>query len=335
MVVCMNHELRNYLNLFMNNTAEAKNQFFWQESLTKKLMALLYTAENKRLDGENIKDCHRLLKMNTGVFSMFRGNSAYNIAALLSLKPDKERLLKNTLDIYDRMKAVKLRSSDYLTIAAFLIASQTKEENYANVIHRTREFYDGMKSNHIFITGEDDYIFSAMLGLSEIDTKTGTEQLEHLYQKLKPIFGSGNGLQSLTQILLLDGYSEEAILKVTELNHAFKSENLRLDKRETIASLGILSLLPVHKNDVITAMKEVYEFLRSQNGFGVLSATKQEVLIYASAIVCFPYMEEAKNSLVSGVLSTTVTNIILAQQAIMVAVAASTSAAVIASSSTH
>lgn len=331
----MNNEPSFYLNLFINNTMEAKSQFIWQGTLTKKLMALLYTAENKRLDGENIKDCHRLLKMNTGVFSMFRGNSAYNIATILSLKSDKERLLKNTLDVYDRMKSVKLRSSDYLTIAALLIASQTSEENFSKVIHRTREFYDGMKSNHIFITGEDDYIFSAMLGLSDIDTKSGTEQMEQLYQRLKPIFGSRNGLQSLTQILLLGGYSEESLLKVTELNHAFKSENLRLDKRETIASLGVLSLLPIHKNDIVTSVKEAYEYLRRQNGFGVLSTTKQEVLLYACAIASVPYMEEAKDSLVSGVLSTSVTNIILAQQAIMVAVAASTSAAVIASSSTH
>ncbi|MDF2804524.1 MAG: hypothetical protein K0S61_4429 [Anaerocolumna sp.] len=329
----MKDELRGYLNLFIDNTIEAKNQFFWQETITKKLMALLYAGENKRLDGESIKDCHRLLKMNTGVFSMFRGNSAYNIATILSLKPDKERLIRNTLDIYDRMKAVKLRSSDYLAIAALIIATQTNEESYTNVIHRTKEFYEGMKSNHILITGGDDYIFCAMLGLSDIDTKTGSEKLEHLYQRLKPIFGGGDGLQGLTQILLLGGYTEESLYKVIELNNAFRSENLRLDKRETISSLGILALLPVHKNDIVTSVKEVFEFLRVQKGFGALSATKQEVIIYASAVASFPYMEAAKNSLVTGVLSTTVTNIILAQQAAMAAIVASSSVAAIASSS--
>lgn len=327
----MNEELKNSLNLFIGNLAETKKNFYWQDTLTKKLMALIYTSENKKLDAENIKDCHRLLKMNTGVFSMFRGNSAYCIATLLSLKPDKERLLQNTLDVYDRMKAVKFKSSDYLTIAALFIASQTNEDNYPNVIFRAKEFYDGMKSNHILITGGDDYIFAAMLGLSHIDPKTGSAQMERLYQRLKSEFTGGDGLQMLSQILLLGGYTEESLYKVADLNNAFRNDGIRLDKRYTISSLGILSLLPSHKSEIVSAVKEVYEYLRSQKGFGGLSSTKQEVLMYASALASFPFMEESKNTLVTGALSTTITNIILAQQAAMAAIAASSAATAAAS----
>lgn len=331
----MNDALQTSINLFVSNTQEARNCFTWQDSLTKRLMALLYMAEHKKLDAESIKDCHKLLKMNTGTFSMFRGNSAYSIAAMLSLKPDKEKLFQNVLQVYDRMKEAKFKSSDYLTIAALLVASGTDNENYSNVIYRAKEFYDGMKSNHMFITGGNDYIFSAMLGLSDIDPKTGTINLEELYQSLKPEFGGGDGLQMLTQILLLGGFTKESLNHIVDLSKAFKDEGIRLDRRDTISSLGILSLLPANKNDIVCNVKETYDYLREEKGFGVLSISKQELLVFSTALTSFFLLDEAKSSIITGALSNTITNIILAQQAAMAAIAASSAAAATASSSSN
>jgi len=129
-----------------------------------------------------------LVKENTGVFSTFRGNMSLCIAALLSLSADPQGLFDEVLKVYDLMKEAKLRASDYLVVAAYQVAAQTEPANYQNAVDRARAFYDGMKARHFFYTSQDDYIFAAMLGLSDLDVETGTERIEQLYNHLKPEF---------------------------------------------------------------------------------------------------------------------------------------------------
>lgn len=54
-----------------------------------------------------------------------------------------------------------------------------------------------MKNDHRFLTGQDDYIFSAMLGLSDIDVTQGVARMERFFQTLRPEFHTGGGVQAL------------------------------------------------------------------------------------------------------------------------------------------
>lgn len=100
------------------------------------------------------------------------------IATLLSLSGSMEQQLSDTMEVYDRMKKSKFRSSDFLVMAAYQIAAGTDSAAYGTTIDRTKAFYDGMKENHRFYTGKDDYIFAAMLGLSDLDIETALKRME-------------------------------------------------------------------------------------------------------------------------------------------------------------
>lgn len=92
------------LDLFINNASAAKKGFVWKNTMIRRLAALLYTAENRSIDIDAIRGCNTRIKENTGVFSTFRGNSSLGIATLLSLSADPDRLLNDTLTVYDLMK---------------------------------------------------------------------------------------------------------------------------------------------------------------------------------------------------------------------------------------
>ena len=319
------------LELFADNAQRIKKAFAWQNALVTRLAALLYTAEGKAADPEAIRAGQDLIKENTRMFSSFRGNSAITIATLLSLSGEQEPRLTNTLAVHELMKDSKFRTSDYLVVAAYQIAAHTPPDQYIRTVERAKAFYDGMKVRHRFLTGQDDYIFAAMLGISDIEVKRGVERMEELYAELKPEFFSGNSVQALTQVLVLGEDTPEPAARVLALRDAFRAQGLRMDKEYTLSSLGVLSLLPYDQESIVNDVAGTFEFLRTQKGFGNWSITKQELLLLSASLVAFMYVEDVRSGVVTTMLSTSITNIIIAQQT-AVAVAATSSAAAASSS---
>ncbi|MGN7416016.1 DUF4003 family protein [Paenibacillus sp. SAF-068] len=321
------------VELFVTNTQIIKKSFKWQHGMMHRLAALLYAAENKTADGEVIRQSHELIKKNTKLFSSFRGHSAISIATMLSLTTDENAKLADTLHVYDLMKEIKFRTSDYLVIAAYQIATQVSSDQFQPTVERAKSFYDGMKAEHRFLTGQDDYIFAAMLALSNLDVDTGVARMEQLYRELKPEFSSRNSVQALTQVLVLGEDTPDAGARVIDLNQAFRKRDLRMDKTYTLPSLGILSLLPSDRDTLVDQVAETNDWLRTQKGFGGWSIDKQELLLFSSALIAIQHVENLRKGVLTTAISTSITNIIIAQQAAMTAAAAASAAAASSSSS--
>lgn len=316
--------------LFAENAQKIKKSFPWQNALMKRTAALFYAAAGKEVDVDAIKRSMELLRASTGLFSAFRGNAAMSVATLLSLSDDPQGQLLNTLSVYALLREAKFASSDFLAMAAFTIAAGADPQNHADAVKRARAFYDAMKRAHPFLTGQDDAIFAAMLGLSDIGLAEGEARMERLFAALKPEFGSGGGTQALAQILTLAGESDEAVKRLFALRDAFGEKKLRFDKGFSLPSLGVLSLLGAGAEEVVSDTFGIFDFLKGQKGFGFWTTTKQELMIFAAALVA---MEQAEEGILAAALSVSVANIMIAQQAaVMAAVAASSAGAVAASS---
>ncbi len=330
----MKYTGKSRLELFADNAQIIKKEFTWQNTLTKRLAALLYAQEGRRVDCEAIRQCHALMKQNTGAFSAFRGNMALCIAALLSLSPNPQQVFNETLKVYDLLKGVKFRASDFLVVAAYQVAVQADTSDYENVATRARSFYDGMKARHFFYTGQDDYIFATMLGLTNLEVTGGAARIEQLYSRLKGEFSSKNSVQALAQVLVLGNSDDSATNRLLSLRNALRMRRIKLDKAYTLPVLGILALLPVEIDRIVGDIGTAQNTLRAQKGFGVLSVTTQELLLFAASIVAGDYAESIKDGVLTATLSTSITNIMIAQQAaVIAAISASTAAAASSSSS--
>jgi len=322
----MKNEIQSKLALFAANAQAIRKDFTWHDTLVKKMAALLYALDNRSIDCAAIRDSHTQIKNSTGVFSTFRGNMALCVATILSLK-NRVDLFAHTMSVYEMLKNEKFRASDYLVVAAYEIASQAKPEEYGQVVTRTREFYDSMKSKGFFRIGQDDYIFSAMLGLSDIEVKAGTERIEQLYQRFKPEFRSGNSVQALAQVLVLSGDCDTTINRILTIRDMMKSQKIRLDKAYTLPSLGVLALLPVDVNTLVRDIEESVAFLRAQKGFGSWSVDKQALLLFATAIVASVYAKDIENGAITASVSTSIASILIAQQAAIIAAVSASAAA--------
>ncbi len=314
------------LTLLVKNAAALKTSFPWQQPMLRRFAALLFASAGREVDAEAIDTCMRLIKGETGVFSMFRGYVKLGLAAMLSLSDEPERLFSNTLQVYAQMKDARFHASEYLALAAYQIARQVPTERQAEVIARTRAFYEAMKEEHRFITGYDDYIFSAMLGISELDVTEGSMRMERIYQQLKPAFVSRNGLQGMSQVLALFPENDEAVARVTMLRDSLKNCGLNFGRGEALSTLGVLSLLSGETAFVAQEVADTYEELSAQKGFGAFSVQKLERMLLAASVVACGSVQAGGQNAITATLATSITNILIAQQAAMAAVLASAAA---------
>lgn len=321
----MRESLKQKAELFGNNIHALKKKFVWQNAILKRLSALIYAGNGRQMDTKALQESYDLIKEKTDVLSNFRGSSVMTVFTMLSLLNDREKQLINSIKVYEMMKEKKFWPCDFLVIAAYQIAAHTNEENYIETIDRAKAFYDGMKEQHRFITGQNDYIVAAMLALSDIDIEQGLLRMEELYRFFKPEFKTRESVKVLSQILLLSGNHEKVKDIVLELSSKFRKKGIKIDKRYTLSLLGVLSMLSKNSDTLIDEVEKTYKLLRSKKGLGPYTVSKQEMLIISSAIVSFDHADEEKNTLLSTTLLVVITNIIVAQQTAVVIATTSSS----------
>jgi hypothetical protein len=286
--------------------------------MVKRQAALIYALEGRPIDCNAINEGYALMKESTGVLSMFRGYSSIGIAAMLSLKVDRQRIFDRTVSIYEMLKEAKFWRSEYLAVASYMIAVNAEPENYQKTVERTKAFYDGMKDKNWFYTGQNDYIMAAMLALSDADVEKGVSEIEVLYQQLKSEFFSRESVQILAQTMVVGGITGQAADRVIALKNAFRDQNMPMHREYTLPALGILALLPIDVNTIVQEVKEAQTHLKGQKGFGPLSVKKQELLLYATAITASGYAEDVQSGLVKAAVSTSIINLIIAMQMAMI-----------------
>lgn len=332
----MKLDLKNKIDIFVDNTRIMEKGFKWDFKLSQALAALLYTNEAKAIDIDRIKRAKNIIKENTGMFSQFKGNSNLIISTYLSLSPDPKQLFQDTLKTYQRMKEEGFHSSDYLAIAAFNIASQSESYNYEACVTRSKMFYDGIKSNHKFLTGQDDYIYSTMLGLTDLDIPSTIDRIEELYRVLKKYFSSSNAVQCLGEVLVLSKEENNILIKrVVGLYEKFKTHKYNLSGENILGILGILSLVTADSNEdeVVLEVIELCDYLKCKKGFGSFAMTKVQRCMFAISFIVSSYISGSVDKYINASLATSITNIIIAQQTAMIVAASSAAAASSASSS--
>ena len=184
-----------------------------------------------------------------------------------------------------------------------------------------------MRARHFFITSQDDYIFAAMLGLTDLDPAAGSERIERLSAASKASSGTETASRTLAQVLVLGGSDDGIIDRVLALRDTLRARKIRLDKTYTLPVMGVLAMLPVETDRIARDIAAIQDTLGAQKGFGVLSVPTQELLLYAASIAASEYAKNVKDGVLTAALSTSVTNIIIAQRAAMIAAVSASTAA--------
>lgn len=329
----MKETLKQRCQLFVENKEIMKQNFKWENILMHLLCAEVYTEKGKKIEVESIKACKNMIKENVGVFSNFRSNSGIGFAAILSLEEHKEEKFQNILKVYKLLKE-EFFSSEYLALAALTIAQVSESYDYGMIAAKTKRIYSLMKAEHPFLTSSEDSNFAALLALSQYSEVELIDRVETAYQLLKKELGSFNACQSLSHIIALGEEAPETTCrKVLELYKRLYEKNYKFGKSYELPVLGALALCREDSEEIVSDVIEVFEYLRNSKGFGSFSISKRQCLMYGAMLVSSEYSDHIRDHSAQTVALGSITSIMIAQQAaIMAAIIASTTAASSASS---
>ena len=326
----MRHETRKKLELFTNNAEIVRKGISMTSGEDRRMAALLYTVNGKTMDRKAVEDSYAALKKGTGILSSFR-QTPLSTAAMLSMGADPKAALDNAKAVHKMLRDIKFRDSEYLSTAAVQIAAGTEPKNYQVVVNRMRSFYDKMKSKNWLHTGSDDHILAATFALSGANEAVTVNNIDELYQKLKPEFTAKGSVFALAQVLVIGGLTGSAAAnRAVALRDALKEKKIRLDKSYMVPALGILSMFPADAGTVAQEVLEAEEFLRAQEGMGAMKVSNAEIQLYAAALAASAY---AKDGLVAASVSTAMISVLIAQLAVMMVVVAAAAATVVVTAS--
>ncbi|GFZ30672.1 hypothetical protein CSC2_11980 [Clostridium zeae] len=330
----MNSLIADRTNLMIDNFHKLKHGFRWEANLVKHFIAMSQAIDNRKSEMETLLRIRDYIKTHTSWVSYFRGTNELIFVNLLSGEENYADSFSNVQDVYEHMKRSGFRSSPYLPMAAYAIASSSEKTQWNKSIERMARFYDGMKKNHFWITSSDDYVYAAILATTDFNIEETLNKVENYYDVLsKDGFYKGNSLQTLSHILALsEGDVEENCRRTVALYKKLKGEKCKL-RYDALATLGLLALLSIDVDTLVSEIKEVYDYIHSVDGYGFWSLDTSNRTMIAASIVASHYIDNIKNGVLQLSVGNSIHAILIAQQQAATAAACAAVASASAASS--
>ena len=325
----MRPTLEQHCNNFICNRDVVKSIFKWENDQIISASVTSFLNRGILADATKLEECKKLLKDNTGVFSNFRGNVEVPMVVQLAIADVSADKMKKTMQVYETLKK-EFYGSEYLVLAAAVMADMVSEEQAIQMAKKARKIYDKMKKDHPFLTSGEDTVYAVLMAVSEKSDDKMMEEMEVCYKKLKESFYASNEVQALAHVLsVAEGSAEEKCNKVVALYDALRGAEVKYGKYYELVALASLAMLPVEQSVLVEDIKAVDAFLAEQKGYGFLGLDKKTRLMHAAMIVSCDYI---KNDTADIAAMTGAMAVVAAQQAAMCAVIAASAASTAASS---
>ncbi len=267
------------------------------------ICAGMAAGQDRPWDAGRLYACRDLIQEETGLFSNFRGAGHLAVITLLALR-------------------TRFYASQYLPLAALLLADWARGRDLDGVAARAEEIYRRMKREHPFLTGAEDSVFAVLLALSPDTEQAVVDQVEACYDALKHPFGTGQYTQALSHVLALgEGSAQEKRDKVLGVYQGLKAAGRKYGAGYELGTLGSLALLPAPVEELTADVLEVDEFLSHQKGYrGILGLPKNQRLMHSAMLVSGDYVDQRKTSVMGAAAVSGTVAMIAAQEMALCAV---------------
>lgn len=332
--VFMDSDLKQKVDLMIDNYNKLKGGFPWEASLIKHFGAMTHAIRDRKVNIEALEEIKNYIKKETSWMSYFRGTNKFITANLLYFEEDYKIFFRDIQEVYKLMGNKGFGSSSYLPLAAYTIAKQCNKEEWDYRIDRMREFYQKMKANHFWLTSHDDYVYAAVLATSDLNVNEASEEIERCYKCLnEQQFYKGNDLQTLSHILAIgeENYKEKCN-KAVNIYEKLNRKGCRL-QYSGLAILGLLTLITDDIEKITDEIKEVYDYIYEQDSYGFWSLDKSMRTVLAASLVSDSYIDSIKKGILQVSLGNSINAILIAQQQATIAAATAASAAAASASS--
>jgi len=321
----MQEKVKRLCDIFVENKNVIRKNFQWEHEYMSFAAAAQLACKGRRADVETLKNCQKILKNNTGIFSEMRSYVKLPLLVNMTAKDDPESYLQEVKRVNGNLKK---QTFDY---GYRILAAMNICENVADIYHdertqTTNEIYSEMKKKHSFLTDEQDMPAASLLALSNKSTMALTEDMEACFALLKKRFHRSNANQAISEVLALcDGTPQVKAQRAIDIYDTLKKNKCSLESGSIqLAILGCLASLNLSVETICNEVKETELYLKQFKGFGSMSLGSYLRRMYAAMLVVAAYTDDADAS-VSTAISSSVTTSIATEIAILCCIIACTS----------
>ncbi len=345
----MRDQLQSLCVSFLQNRDVIKRRFRMESSYLYPVCANIFCARGIPAEDDSLVRCRDLLKEKVGVFSNFRGNLTVPIISMLASGPNPEGRIDQAIENYAALKD-RFFGSQYLALAAFLLADMGVGRRAAEHVDRGRALYDRMKKEHPFLTSAEDSVFAVLMAFSDKSDEDLLDDMERCYRHLKTRFSSGNAAQSASHVLsFAPGDPEKKTDRLIAIYDGLRSAGAKYGKHEQLSTLASVSILDVETDQIVRDILDVDLWLSGQKGYGFLSVDRKRRLMHAAMLVSDDYCTQdarfqailsgdyadaaAQTAAQSAVMTSTLAMLAAQQAALCASITASSTAAAAAANS--
>lgn len=282
----MKRELQSICELFVENKERVESAFKWESSTMATAGSMLFTAKGIRADVERLKECEKILKENTKLFSDFRGNVKIPFLCKMALSEQPLSYYRSVENIYKQMSRMKWSRAEYKIVAAMTIYDHVGDTDSQYYAERTDQIYTKMKEKHPWLTSDEDIPFAAILATTDVPIERLIDEVEKCFEASKETFKDGNARQTLSHVLALNEMPAEIkSQKTAEIWNRLKEEKHRFGSGYEIAVLGAIVSLEITSEEAARNIMDADEFLKTQKGCGNLSMRAETRRMLAALLV--------------------------------------------------
>lgn len=322
----MNTELQTIAVRYLEAREAVRSVFRMESAYSFPAAANQYVTADRPVDREKLGECKRLIKSEAGIFSNFRGSVLVPLACRLALCEDPQKRWERASANYAILKEHFMRS-EFLALAALLLTDSAQDADVPAFAERGKALYRRMKSEHPFLTGQEDSVFAILLAESPKSDDELIADMEACYRLLDERFPKGDGIQAASHVLALtDGAPAEKAGKVIALYDAIRAAGGKYGKEWELSALAAFAADGTPVETTVNEMLEVDALLEGQNGYSVFGYDRKMRMMHAAMLVSACHMR-GRDGIVHAAAQQSAIAMIAAQQAVLCASIACSSAA--------
>lgn len=249
----------------IDNYVNAKERLRYDGDYINHFSALLNGYYNREIPFEEVKNIRKFIKDSTSRMSPFRGDMLYILSFLISCNndyKDNKKIVLEIIEVFDLLIEENFKDSEYLILSAYAIVKYVDLQNRKNIICKTKDIFNIIKSRYNNVTKEDDYLFCTLLAINCSEFNSMTEYMELVFEYMTNLeLFSNNGVQGLTNTILLNSY-EDAAYKTEELLISLQKNGFKIS-HQFVSLLGAL-VKNRDSEEIMNNMREVIEYLCSE-----------------------------------------------------------------------
>ncbi len=274
---------------FIRNRDIIKDEFKWDNQYIIPVCACTFTEKGVIINEERLKQCQKLLKENTSVFSDFRSYAELPMITMLAADADPAKRLSNTLAIYDIIKRY-FRGGSYTALISAMVSGMTTVQNAEQIAARGKAIHEMMKQAHPFLTDGEDSVFAVLMAFSPKNDQQLFEDMEACYSLLRKFAGDNNSAQRISHVLALyEGAPEEKCARVKALYDMLAKSRRKYGKYYELSVLACLAMTAPDLNEAAAQIVHADNFLDVQKGYSGLGIDKKTRTMHAAMIASCLY----------------------------------------------